>query len=134
MASDVRFALAMLACVAMTGCANAPRAAELSGTRWTLVDGVAAMSADAPITLAFEDGRVVGSGGCNQYSGSYTQSGDALDVGPVAATKRGCFGDIGVAETQYFQALDGVTSVRVDGDTLVLSGDKGELRFRRDGA
>jgi heat shock protein HslJ len=51
------------------------------------------------------DGSVSGSGGCNQYSGSYELNGDQISFGPIAATMMAC--DKGMdTESAYFAALD----------------------------
>lgn len=46
----------------------------------------------APLRIAFADGRVAVSGGCNRLSATYTLERGTLEVGPVAQTKMFCGG------------------------------------------
>ena len=88
-----------------------PPVADLAGTAWTLADlgGTADFARPAP-TLAFGVDRAVsGFAGCNQFSGSYTVTGAALSVGPIAATKMGCEPPASAVEARYMEALAGVT-------------------------
>ena len=88
-----------------------PPVANLAGTAWTLADmgGTADFARLIP-TLAFGlDGAVSGFAGCNQFSGSYTVTGAALSLGPIAATKMGCEPPASAVEAEYLVALAGVT-------------------------
>jgi heat shock protein HslJ len=89
-------------------------AADLDGTRWTLLElneGQPA-PADAGVTLSFGDGQISGSGGCNSYTGSFSL-GEAnpfvMTTGPIAATQKSCPDPILEQETAYFTALGEVT-------------------------
>ena len=84
---------------------------QLIDVQWVLVAyGEAAnptvVEEGATTTALFgADGSVSGSGGCNQYSGSYELNGDQISFGPIAATMMAC--DKGMdTETAYFAALD----------------------------
>ena len=113
--------------------------APLSGTSWTLVElnGQPVLPAGEPLTLNFaaDEQRVSGNGGCNQFSGPYTQNGDSLDIGPLIATRRACVDPAANAqETAYFQALESTTRYSIERGQLVLySGDQVVARFRRGG-
>ena len=63
------------------------------------------------ITATFApDGTVSGSGGCNNYNGSYTLSGDQISVGPLASTMMFC--ETGSQqETAYLAALQQAKSL-----------------------
>ncbi|HEX6084879.1 MAG TPA: META domain-containing protein [Thermoanaerobaculia bacterium] len=111
----------------LVACATQDTATSLDGTRWTLTTSSA-------ITLQFADGNATGSGGCNQYRATYTQSGSSLTLGPVASTKRACVEPEGNRhETEYFDALSRVTSFAVEGDRLMLRDASGTtlLEFTR---
>ena len=118
----VALALVLTLLAACAPLADTPKPVELNGTDWTL----AAISGKAPVagsnvTLKFEQGNVSGSGGCNQYNGSYTTSGSTLTFGPIAATKRACLErDKNAQETAYFEALSKVVAYEVSGDRLKL--------------
>ncbi|MEO0405728.1 MAG: META domain-containing protein [Cyanobacteria bacterium P01_A01_bin.135] len=79
--------------------------------RWTLVRfeteaGIVQPAEDTDITAEFRDDRVAGSGGCNNYTAQVTVEGNALTIGPVAATRRACPSPISDREFEYFTALD----------------------------
>ena len=89
-------------------------AADLDGTSWTLLalDDVQPALADAEVTLSFQDGQVAGSGGCNDYTASFSLdevNPFAMAIGPVAATRRACPDPVGAQEAAYFAALDKVS-------------------------
>lgn len=109
---------------------------ELTGTRWVATginNGNGAVTSTVEgtkVTAIFgEDGRVVGSGGCNEYNGTYTVDGDAIDVGPLAATKKACV-DAGVSEqeTAFFAAMEAATTYAISGDELELRDAEGALQ------
>lgn len=118
------------ACVAMFmfGCASGPEAANnepLEGTQWKLTQlegkpATAASPEKAPsLQFLAADKRVVGSGGCNRLTGSYTLDGNKLTLGQVASTMMAC--PHGMDQEQALHAaFKKVTNWRVDGETLQL--------------
>lgn len=101
----------------------------VEGVTWLLtgqaVDGqlAALPSGDPPIvvSLFMEDGTANGSGGCNNYFGSYTLDGSSLAFGPMGATQMFCEGPAGEVETAYLANLATVASWASDGSTLSLA-------------
>jgi len=101
----------------------------VEGVTWLLtgqaVDGqlAALPSGDPPIvvSLFMEDGTANGSGGCNNYFGSYTLDGSSLAFGPMGATQMFCEGAAGEVETAYLANLATVASWASDGSTLSLA-------------
>jgi heat shock protein HslJ len=89
-------------------------AAALDGTSWTLVelgDGQPAL-AEPAVTVSFQDGQISGSGGCNDYTGSFTLGEEnpfVMTVGPVAATAMACPDPVQSQEDAYFTALSQVS-------------------------
>jgi PKD repeat protein len=86
-----------------------------------------------PVTLSAKDGKATGSTGCNTYQLTYTAlggpaSGD-LTVSQVTSTQRTCPGFDGQSEARYFDTLQRVTSYRIDGNALTLSGTGGTLVY-----
>ena len=72
---------------------------------------------------------VRGFGGCNAFTGGYVLDGDAVQFEKVAATLAAC--PHMDAEREFTEMLGTVTSYRILGETLVLSGEKGRVaRFR----
>jgi len=110
---------------------NAAGFAALAGTGWRLVrlagQGIGATA--APPTLAFAaDGRVSGSGGCNNFSGAWREEGAGLRLGPLLATRRAC-ADAAAnrLEQVYLAALEATASAAVQPGALVLSTADGRL-------
>ena len=108
---------------------DAAAASTLTGTSWTLAsasidgDDVAAVGTS---TLAFgDDGTTVaGSTGCNQFSGTYTQSGSDLtiELGPV--TLRACVDPGATAQEAAILAhLPEVASYSADGQLVLTDAD-----------
>lgn len=110
--------------------ASADPAPGLVGVTWALTTLQAAGGqpetiADSGPTIIFAiDGRVVGSGGCNRFTGTYTaEIGGKLTFSPLASTKIGCPAPINDLETRYFALLQEVTGYTFDngGATLRLT-------------
>ncbi len=134
-------ALVIVGGVAFAALSSTP--SSLTQPTWTLtrlvVDGQEqSLSTTRPATLRFlsQERQIAGSGGCNSFGGSYTILGNQLRVGELRTTLMACGGDDGVSvmeqESHYLQALSLVTSYRLDGSTLTMSGDGGKvsLTFR----
>jgi copper homeostasis protein (lipoprotein) len=71
--------------------------------------------------LAFADGHVSGSTGCNRIAGSYTVNGSKLQFGRLASTKMACLdNDAMQFEREFEGELGKVDGYRVSGTTLEL--------------
>ena len=106
----------------------------LAGTSWRLVElNGQPVAGETALTLAFaaDEPQVSGFGGCNQFSGSYTQNGASLRIGPLLSTRRACLEPaLNAQETAYFQALESSNRYSVEGGQLVLySGNRVVARF-----
>jgi heat shock protein HslJ len=91
--------------------------AILSGTAF------AAPLPGTEITATFTpEGRLMGSGGCNTYTTSYSTDQGAIEIEPPVATKKACVSPDGVMgqEAAYLAALPTAVSYRLDGGTLAL--------------
>ncbi|HEU0028321.1 MAG TPA: META domain-containing protein [Ktedonobacterales bacterium] len=139
--------LAVVAALAVSGgiayAALTATPTSLSQSTWTLtrlvVDGQEQpLSSTRPATLRFlsNDHQVAGSGGCNMFGASYMLVGSQLRISELRTTLMACAGDDGASvmeqESHYLQALPQVTSYRLGGSTLMLTGDNGRvsLTFR----
>lgn len=107
--------------------------AELTGTPWVAtginngVGGVESVGAAPAVTATFgEDGTVTGSGGCNNYNGTYEMDGTSISFGPIASTKMAC--DALEQETAFFAALAASTTYAISGTTLELRDGDGALQ------
>lgn len=102
--------------------------ASLTGTSWQLAELGGQPGGKQSLNFDASKGMVSGSGGCNNFTGAYQWSGKSLKMGPLASTRRACMDDAsGKQENAYLQALDATRTWRVEGKTLILSGDSGQL-------
>jgi heat shock protein HslJ len=101
----------------------------LAGSEW-------GYGAGGDITVQFGDGQVSGSGGCNRFAGSYTQDGDHLKFGTLAATQMASTDEtVMQKEQQFFQMLAAVHSADATHMKLVLKDAAGRelvVLVRRD--
>jgi putative lipoprotein len=105
--------------------------ASLDGSSWILVEGEGITIPGAVMpTIAFEAGRVSGSGGCNRFTGSYEEEGETLSLGMLASTRMACAEDVMRAETAYLSALESVSSWSGNRGELVLSDSSGRTLLR----
>ena len=115
--------------LAFSGCqGGATSARDLLGKEWTVVEiNGAPVSLEKPPFLRFEEPDLVtGFSGCNQMSGKYELTGDAVHFTPFIMTKMACAEGMDV-ETAMVGALESTRRVRVTGSTLELLGDSGAL-------
>jgi heat shock protein HslJ len=70
-------------------------------------------------------GRVTGFGGCNRITGTYTDHGDSLRVGPLASSRMAC--PSMDTENAFLKALDATRHYRVEGRTLELLDERGKV-------
>jgi len=112
-----------------------PASSELAGTSWDVIsynngnEAVVSVQLDTAITAVFsEDGQISGSAGCNDYNGPYTTDGDAIAIGPLAATLKLC-AEEGVMEQEaaYLAALETAVTFQISGDTMVMRTDEGAM-------
>jgi heat shock protein HslJ len=107
--------------------------ADVEGS-WELVagrtaDGALPLVQDHPITLTIEGTRMGGTAACNGYGGRFMMRDGRLVIDDFAMTAMGCEEPIARAEAAYVAALEEVTALTRDGESLVLSGPTVELRF-----
>lgn len=113
----------------------------LAGSAWRLTElngrAPVASPGDGVPTLQFDasEPRASGNGGCNQYTGPYTQDGSSLRFGPIVATRRACVDEAANRqETEFLEALHSTTRFRAVGGELVLyAGDRPVAEFRSSG-
>lgn len=114
----------------------APQSQDVAGTSWQVTgynNGKAAVVGvleGTRVTTAFAaDGKVSGSAGCNNYMGTYAQSGPSLKFGPTATTRKTCARPEGVMdqEQRFLKSLESVATGRQEGDRLELRTADGAL-------
>lgn len=85
----------------------------------------------SPAFIRFDaEGRVSGSATCNRMSGTYTQDGTALALGPMAVTRRMCPDSLMEQERRLLRALEQVATWRIQNEMLILEDADGGLVFR----
>lgn len=122
--------LILSACADATVATSQPAPAPgLVETAWivTSVNGQGVVPAARP-TMAFgADGKVSGTGGCNQYSAPYQTTGSSIAVGDIASTLMLCEGAASTQETAFLAALRAATSWRVGDDGQLHLDGAGEI-------
>lgn len=73
------------------------------------------------ITATFADGRVAGTGGCNEYSAGYELDGDTIAIETPIATLMACDEPVMQQEQAYLAALAAVVTHEVAGGQLRLA-------------
>jgi heat shock protein HslJ len=94
---------------------------DLTGQVWALSKlGGNSLVAGSSITAIFSaGGKVGGSSGCNQYSGSYTTSGNTITFPtPLASTMMMCAQPVMDQETAYLKSLGDAKTYTVKGSLL----------------
>jgi len=106
--------------------AQKPDVNPLAGTSWELdsygVPGSEVTAVAGSTTLNFlEDGQVGGSGGCNNYGGSYTAGENTIAFSQIISTLRACADNAVTRQEQaYFEALGSASSYAVSGSSLAM--------------
>lgn len=125
---SVRQALVTTLGMAMAFAVIPAAAADLAGSEWrpTEIGGTAWTGSEAFVRFEGE-GRLAGDSGCNSFFGKYRLDGEAIEIGPLAMTRKACPEPVMAAETALLQALEGATGFLRDGTRLTLSDQGGEL-------
>ena len=84
--------------------------------------GAVPVMAAAPVTAKFQsDGSLSGSSGCNQYSTTYSTSGESISISHAAATTRmACEPAVMAQETAYLTLLPKAGKFVIFGDSMTL--------------
>ena len=70
--------------------------------------------------------QVGGYSGCNQFTGSYTATGDGLSFGPIAGTRRMCE-NVMDQEFAFLQALESSSGYEISGEDMTISDAQGTV-------
>lgn len=100
----------------------------LVGPAWTVTNLVTAQAVETSLalekakpTLTFAEGRVTGSTGCNTLTGPATITGDRVQFGDLAVTRRACDEETARIEKVVLDTLRGGATFAIDGDLLTLT-------------
>ena len=116
--------ISLVAAVSMiTMVACSPSGSSLEGAEWKLNSWT--LSSLSPsefgITAKFQDGRISGNSGVNNYSGPYTLStGGAVSVGPLVSTEMAGSEPAMRAEGAYMQLLGQANTYKASNGKLTL--------------
>ena len=115
-------AFLFLMTIFLAACAGT-NSVSLKDTSWALVsygaiDNPSPALPDVETVITFiSDGNLNGNVGCNSFFGAYKLSGDALEVGPLAATEMYCENTM-EQEMAVLTIFNGTLSFEQNGDTL----------------
>jgi heat shock protein HslJ len=101
--------------------------AGLISTSWIVqsIDGVPAIQSPRSM-LVFESATmIVGTSGCNNFSGTVGLAGAEIIVGPLASTQRACESALMAQEARFFSSLQTTRSFQVNEQVLLLYGPTG---------
>jgi heat shock protein HslJ len=115
---------------------QAAPADPLAGTSWVVTginngnQAVVSPASGTTVTAQFgTDGQMSGSGGCNDYSASYTAVDGSIVIGPVAATQKACDPAVMQQEAEYFAALAAAHAFDISGgSTLTIRDASGAMQ------
>jgi peptidoglycan/xylan/chitin deacetylase (PgdA/CDA1 family)/heat shock protein HslJ len=109
----------------------------LRATTWRLTGyndgkgGFVSVLSGTEITALFDDdGSLIGSAGCNNYTASYVVEGGIISIGPVAATRKMCPEPEGIMEQEsaYLAAMESAATYQIKGNSLEVL-DAGGIRL-----
>jgi heat shock protein HslJ len=112
---------------------KAPADFSLTGSEWLLEDLAGRGVIDnVQATLAFpEKGKVSGNGSCNRFFGTAKITANAVQLGPLGATRMACPEAVMIQETKYLDALQKTERFEWNDPYLLLEakGIEKPLRF-----
>lgn len=105
---------------------HAAEPVELSGTSWNVIahnngrGGVTSVIIGTELTVNFDEEMVSGLAGCNNYNGGYETEGEAINIGPLATTRKFCSEPEGTMdqESEFLAALEGSTRYEIVGQRM----------------
>ncbi|MGI6022043.1 MAG: META domain-containing protein [Methanoculleus sp.] len=123
----------VVACIVTAGCtagtSTPGTAAGLTGVSWSLDTYLADNGTLIPalpkseVTARFDDdGKVVGSAGCNQYGSDYHLDGTVLSISPPISTKMYCSEPEGLMEQEarFLELLASAAECQIENDRLEI--------------
>lgn len=108
-----------------------PAGGSIEGRVWQLVSiGGQPVTITPRPTLEISGNQLAGNGGCNQFGGSVTVTGDRLRTMAGAMTMMACVDNTrNQLETAYTQALWAASAFEQSGNRLVITGTGARLEF-----
>lgn len=107
--------------------------ASLAGTSWLLLSyvndagEVKNVEPSSTVTAAFQNGAIMGNATCNQLSGTYTEAGNKLTLGPLAMTEMACLSDaLMLQESQIIKRLSESATYEIANNQLLIKNAAGQ--------
>lgn len=115
----------------LSGCGGDPKSLIMD-TEWVVEDiGGRGIVDKSRATIEFlPDGRIAGAGSCNRYMGSWSLSGEALELGKLASTLKACPPALMEQEQRFLRQLESARSFDISpqGALLIGSGSDAPIR------
>jgi heat shock protein HslJ len=117
----------------VTGTIAATTTVSLEGTPWKMVSYLDSKGQTVPalpnteVTAMFQDGKVAGKDGCNQYTGTYKATGNVLTVKLGASTMMACEPKIMDQAQGYTAALSSSATYQITGKQLQITNGGGKV-------
>ena len=115
---------------------TAPNATDYQGVEWQLASlqrsdfAIVTPPSGASFTARFDDdGQLVAQADCNVCHASYSATGTALSISPMACTRAYCAS--APFDSEYVQALSTATGFEMSDGGLMVRSPAGTLRFVR---
>ncbi len=93
---------------------------NLAGSEWGI------QGQDEPFVQFGAGGEINGSGGCNNFFGTYELNGERLIIGPLASTKKACMGPKMDQEYKFLDALKNAHHVQATHKAMVVYAENGD--------
>ena len=106
-------------------------ASNLEGVFWTLDSllnregEMVSVLPNTEVTTLFQDGRISGNAGCNNYAADYESIGYNLTIGPIISTLMMCDENISSQETDFLSDLGSAASYSISGNQLRIMNSSG---------
>ncbi len=113
--------------------ATATMTVALEGPLWKMVSYLDSKGQTVPalagseVTAQFQDGKVAGKDGCNQYNGAYKVTGSVLTIKLGASTMMACEQKLMDQAKAYTAALGSSATFRITGDRLQITNGGGKV-------
>jgi len=115
----------LLTLLTLTACAGSS-SASFEG-EWKLVSyNQISTQPDVETTIEFADGQLIGSVGCNNFSGGYKVKGDVIEFGPIMTTEMFCEA-VADQESGTYGVLQGNAGFALNGGILTITSADGDM-------
>jgi heat shock protein HslJ len=117
----------------LTGSVAATTTVTLEGTQWQMVSYLDSKGQTVPalpnveVTAMFQDGKVAGRDGCNQYAGTYKADGNLLTIRLGPSTMMACDPKIMEQAQGYLAALSSSATFQITGKQLLITNGGGKV-------